>query len=146
MATIKSFTDISQSKKLTEILPIDSADMTWCNSSIKGINYTDSWHAELKTPIEIETIFNNAFGSDWKTWWSTIPCWSLAALLSVIPQEIFDGEYVINITEGCDDRWVLTYDHCENRHHSYYGLSSGADNLVDACYETILKLHEQKLI
>ena len=29
MATIKSFTDISQSKKLAEILPIESADMWW---------------------------------------------------------------------------------------------------------------------
>ena len=30
MATIKSYTDISQSKKLAEILPLESADMTYC--------------------------------------------------------------------------------------------------------------------
>lgn len=75
-----------------------------------------------------------------------IPCWSLAALLNVIPQEIFDGEYILNITEGCDNRWVLTYDGYEDRTKSYYGLSSGADNLVDACYEMILKLHELKML
>jgi hypothetical protein len=75
-----------------------------------------------------------------------IPCWSLAALLSVIPQEIFDGEYVINITEGCDDKWVLTYDHFKNRHHSYYGLSSSADNLVDACVIMIEKLYKREML
>jgi len=75
-----------------------------------------------------------------------IPCWSLAALISIIPQEIFDGEYIINITEGCDNRWVLTYDHFENRNHSYYGLSTGADNLVDACTDIIIKLKERNII
>ena len=29
MTTIKSYTDISQSKKLAEILPLESADMYW---------------------------------------------------------------------------------------------------------------------
>lgn len=75
-----------------------------------------------------------------------IPCWSLAALLNAIPQEIFCGDYVINITEGRINKWVLTYDHCVNRNHSNYGLSSCADTLVDACYEMIVKLHEQKLL
>jgi len=74
------------------------------------------------------------------------PCWSLTALLDIIPQEIFDGEYIINITEGSDNKWVLTYDHYENRNHSYYGLSTGANNLVDACYNMILKLHERNLL
>ncbi len=74
------------------------------------------------------------------------PCWSLAALLSVIPQEIFDSEYVINITEGCDEKWVITYDHINNKNHSYYGLSTGADNLVDACYNMIVRLKKHNLI
>ena len=29
---------------------------------------------------------------------------------------------------------------------AYYGLSSWADNLIDACYEMILKLHERKML
>ena len=74
------------------------------------------------------------------------PCWSLAALLDTIPQEIFDGEYIINITEGSDNRWIITYDHYENRNHSYYGLSSSADNLVDACVKIITRLHELKIL
>ena len=130
MATIKSYSDLQQSKKLAEFLPLESADMWW-NIELDDDNeidgYTPSFYPE---PL-----------SD-----SDIPCWSLAALLDIIPQEIFDGEYIINITEGCDKRWVLTYDHYENRNHSYYGLSSGADNLIDACVEMIIKLHELKML
>lgn len=135
MEVFKNCTDLEQSKKLAEFLSLESADMhysTWVISNgefIVSPNYGDT----------IESMQED-YGNQ------IIPCWSLASLLNVIPQEIFDGEYVINITEGCDNKWVLTYDHHENRHHSYYGLSTGADNLVDACYEFILKLHEQNLL
>ena len=143
MATIKSFTSLEQSKKLAEILPLESADMHYNNASIKGINYVDEYRAELMNynraiKVLSKYIINHLF--------EVIPCWSLAALLSLIPQEIFDGEYIINITEGCDNKWILTYDHFENRNHSYYGLSTGADNLVDACYKLILKLNELNLL
>lgn len=132
---MKSYTDIEQSRKLAEILPIESADM--CFNISQRTNMPP-----LMTPYcKFKEFFNMEETPDF-----LIPCWSLAALLSVIPQEIFDGEYVINITEGCDDKWVLTYDLYENRHHSYYGLSSGADNCLDACVEMIAKLHEQKLL
>ena len=52
---------------------------------------------------------------------------------------------LINV-EAVDNKWVITYDHYENRNHSFYGLSTGADNLVDTCYEMIIKLHEQNLL
>lgn len=47
MATIKSYTDLEQSKKLAKILPLESADMHYNNASIKGINYVDEYRAEL---------------------------------------------------------------------------------------------------
>jgi hypothetical protein len=128
---MKSYTDIEQGKKLAEILPIESADMCY------GIDDDTLKYNNLPWLIPYHTYTAKEF---------YIPCWSLAALLSVIPQEIFDSEYIINITEGRDNRWVLTYDHYENRNHSYYGLSTSADNLIDACYETILKLHELNLL
>ena len=115
----KICTSIRQSQKLIELgIDVSTADMCWQNNE-----------------------FPVGFNDD-----EAVPAWSLSALLNLLPQEIFDGEYVINITEGCDNRWVLTYDHCENRHHSYYGLSTGAENLVDACVEMVLKLHELKLL
>lgn len=123
MEALKNYTDIDQSKKLAEILPIESADMFYNDGELR-IGYA---------PLAKER-------DDY------FPCWSLAALLNVIPQEIFCGDYVINITEGRINKWVLTYDHCVNRNHSNYGLSSCADTLVDACYEMIAKLHKQNLL
>jgi len=135
MATVKSYTDLSQSKVLAKILPIESADMAYWKKSYLPSNYAVAAYQieKLQKGFEPEDI-------------EYIPCWSLAALFSVIPQEIFGGEYIINITEGIDNRWVLTYDHFENRNHSYYSLSIGADNLVDACVSMIEKLHERKML
>lgn len=126
MATIKSHSDLDQSRKLATILPLESADMCWTP-------FDEKWDAYLGAPNP------DAIKKE-------IPCWSLAALISIIPQELFDGEYIINITEGCDNRWILTYDNYKNENHSYYGLSSGANNLVDACYKLVLKLHEHKML
>ena len=67
---MKSYTDIEQSKKLAEILPIESADMF----------YRDN-------------------GRDVKLMWEhnaqkvTSPCWSLAALLGFIPNYKLSSEH-----------------------------------------------------
>ena len=124
---MKAFSDLEQSKKLAEILPIESADMYW-------------WSSGKRYYIEAmdDGDFNEEEGH--------VRAWSLAALINIIPQELFDGEYIINITEGIDNKWIITYDHYENRNHSFYGLSAGADNLVDACYEMIIKLHKLNLL
>lgn len=67
MATIKSYTDLEQSKKLAKILPIESADMFLAFNGIAPVmsNYIDDG---LVTADE-----------------TAIPCWSLAALLDVLP-------------------------------------------------------------
>lgn len=132
MATIKNHTDLPQSKKLAEILPPESADM-WYHGRYSP------WGSERRYDRE-----PSPFHSMTPNWDKS--CWSLAALLNIIPQEIFDGEYIINITEGWDNRWVLTYDHFENRNHSYFRLSTGDDNLIDACVAMIEKLHELNLL
>ena len=137
MATIKSYSDLQQSKKLAKILPLSTADM--CFKCVGEDPYDvvlrpySEWKEEYKGLLVDKEV-------------DVIPCWSLASLLEAIPQEIFDGEYIINITEGQDNRWILTYDHYENRNHSYYSLSTGADNLVDACVVMIEKLHELKVL
>lgn len=145
MATIKAFTDIEQSRKLAKILPLESADMRY--GYIAPYDYSDRMYDggydEIPYPKDF-LIKNPNFSSN--EYDAELPSWSLAALLNVIPQEIFNGGYVINITEGCDNRWVLTYDDCDNRYHSYYGLYAGADNPVDACVAMIELLHEQKFL
>lgn len=113
---MKSFTDIEQSKKLAEILPIESADMYYAYNIAYSIPY------------------KNGIGTE-------EPCWSLAALLEVLQYRI-DNKYrlelgKLNLNEG----WYVCYD--DNGDIEYYVKNS---NLIDACYEMILKLHEQKLM
>lgn len=128
MATIKSHTDIEQSKKLVEILPIESADMYyWCGEDLRIGGY-------------------RAMDIDYD-----IPCWSLDALLETMPQSI--TKYIES--ERCQKTFHLnlfrSYYHC----CSYSFVSSvsdddgnntlyctGRDNWIDACYEMILKLNE----
>ena len=76
MGTIKSYTDIEQSKKLAEILPIESADMWWSRCTI-----TDFGDGVLKVSYAVEPCNISQFRNTKED----IPCWSLAALLKLIP-------------------------------------------------------------
>lgn len=70
------------------------------------------------------------------------PCWSLAALLDILPKYISGS--------------VLRMDMSENYFTLWFDDLSGIvdeilpditkDNPIDACYEMILKLHELKLL
>ena len=82
MATIKAYTDISQSKKLAEILPLESADMYYEPSP--GFR-TEPSEAKIG---DIEYAHPRS-----------IRCWSLAALLGVLPKriEIVDNVYELSV-------------------------------------------------
>jgi hypothetical protein len=139
---MKAYTDLKQSKKLAEILPIESADMAWCNNSIKGINYTYEYSANLYTVKEMQECFDEALNG-WDKYWKLIPCWSLAALLSVIPKRI--KEYnILRIDIGEED-FAIWYDEIG------YGVNTEFPDItkasaVDACAEMIVKLKEKNLI
>lgn len=119
---MKAFTDINQSKKLAEILSVESADMFWIHIEEKSPKI-DFW--------KVETIQRN-----FKPYSMNIPCWSLAALLDISPY-IEVGRELYGAHHG---KWYCRYT------TGNYQYKTIADNLVDACYETILKLHEKKLI
>ena len=119
MATIKNYTDISQSKKLAEILPLESADTIWDLTNpdlptIRAIPYEDS-------------DYNNKY-------LNIIPCWSLAALLGVLPYPSLHKTFA---GWRCD-----SYD----KEGKTCKLGENTDNPVDACYEMIVKLHELKML
>lgn len=123
---MKAYTDIEQSKKLEEILPLESADMGWYYSRDPQAARNQMW---------VGTKSENA----------DIPCWSLAALLGVLPDEITDdGDVYRNMFFHLKGRYIIQYPRLTTLWPSL--LSVEADNPVDACYEMILKLHEQKLI
>lgn len=129
MATIKSHTDLEQSKKLAEILPIESADMCYSNDG---------------TAIKIDANPYTVRYSMWKDCIvEIIPCWSLAALLGVIPKHIKD--YNVLRIDIAEEDFAIWYDEVG------FGVNNDLpditkDNPVDACYEMIIKLHEQRLL
>ena len=125
MATIKSFTDLSQSKVLAKILPIESADM------FLALNGT--------LPVMSKYIDNGLVTADD----TAIPCWSLAALLNIIPKKIKDFN-VLRIDIG-ESTFAIWYDEIG------YGVNRELPNIemkepVDACVEMILKLKEKNQI
>ena len=130
---MRAYTNLEQSRKLAEILPIESADMTWCNSSVKGVNYTDEYSVHIHTVKEMQECFDEALNG-WDKHWNLVPCWSLAALLNVMT-----FRYVIHPTSG---GFVLRILRCYNVNE----VAVISDNLVDACVEMLLKLHELKLL
>jgi len=140
MATIKAYTDLEQSKKLAEFLPLESADMRIGNyvgksGKVDGTNV----HYYQK---------DESFGAP-----EIISAWSFAALFNVMPQ--------IN-------EWITPYGHkndkllqfdpkiCKIWEHSIvpsykvtYGNGLSTDiygNPVDACVAMIEKLHERKIL
>lgn len=111
MATIKSYTDIEQSNILAEILPIESADMWFYPYP------NDEYWYEIPNMGNANKKYNQ------------LPCWSLAALLNVLPSATLDSSN--------DHHFRI---HCMGRYTEWY------DNAVDACYEMIIRLNELKLL
>ena len=120
---MKTYTDLEQSRILSKILPHESADM---------------WYSIVDNEAFICLEHHNEY--------EQIPCWSLAALLGIIKKyglidlrflsSTFDsrGEHLMNV-------WCCTFDNINTVSFDFY-----ADNPIDVCYETILKLHELKIL
>lgn len=110
---MKSHTDIIQSKKLAEILPVESAD---------GFVTSD---------------------------YTTIPCWSLVALMELLPYDIRGHNLVIH-KSYCPNEKSFAYDLSYEGDFVDYELSilvsTSSIDLIDCCYEMILKLKERDLL
>lgn len=67
---MKSYTDLEQSKKLAEILPLESADMCWFEGEpfVEAVTGYEEERAESHRQAGMEMY----------------PCWSLAALLELL--------------------------------------------------------------
>lgn len=103
---MKSYTDLSQSKKLAKILPIESADMFYRDN---GIDVKLIWEHNAQNVKS--------------------PCWSLAALINILPKgtrllkSATDNTYHCDCPKGNIGKWY--------------------DNPVDACVDMICKLKER---
>jgi hypothetical protein len=124
---MKAFTSIEQSKKLAKILPLESADMKWY-----------FWKNEIDAPKTPTFGYSKDAAESYKDTEAVyLPCWSLAALFSVIPEGIIANYYTPNIQKE-NGKYSIAYGNDE--------LLCIADNPVDACYEMILKLNELKML
>ena len=123
---MKSYTDIEQSKKLAEILPLESADMMY---------------------QEYETVIGDDYGFKYRIqpFYSSdidgIPCWSLAALLNLIPEYIRFNEHT----------WKFYLEHCGVYYmnadtYDTNTFSSSIGILIDDVFEIILKLKENNVL
>ena len=119
MATIKSYTDINQSKKLAEILPIESADKWY--SIVDGEPFVC-----LERHCDYEQI----------------PCWSLASLLGVLPKNLNIGRPSLE-SNYKGYYWVQYYDEYMKPSNN---KTECFNNSIDACVAMIEKLHELKML
>lgn len=129
---MKSYTDLEQSKRLAEILPIESADMEYLT-----IKETGSFIGDVPFVKDDSEVEDSAYSHTY----NRIACWSLAALLSVLPT--LDDRNAVFCKDIRYDQWHVFY-------NSTATLSvidtERHDNLIDAAYEMIMKLHELKLL
>ena len=136
MATIKSFTTIKQSKKLAEILPLESADMRY--GYIAPYDYSDRMYDggydEIPYPKDF-LIKNPNFSAN--EYDAELPCWSLSALLDVLPN---GTDIVKEEADTENEKYMCTVGVKDDI------MSTFSNNPVDACYEMILKLHELNLL
>lgn len=126
MATIKSYSDLQQSKKLAEILPLESADMRYAPF---GDTHPWVWDEEVKL-LEKDSV----------------PCWSIASLLEQFPYELCDDDgnssYLQMNKE--DDVYQLVY---TDPYGDFESIETDRyEHFVDACMAMIENLHELKLL
>lgn len=136
---MKIYTDLEQSKKLVETLPIESADMY----------YSDNEYPKQITKYHI-TYANVLYGSydiQFFDIYGYIPCWSLAALLEEIPDTIINnvGEDLKLHIDKDGFQYSLFYEN-EYTGNMFEIETELYDDMIDACYEMIIKLHELKIL
>lgn len=138
---MKSFTDLEQSKKLAEILSIESAD----------IYYTILTENSKEPSVFIKRKVCRYSVED-----GDIPCWSLAALIGVLPRYLkyTEGECPLQLLtldfenpHRKDHCWIVGYWDYDEEYEKYnFQIEAREEEVIDACYELVLKLHEHKLL
>lgn len=128
---MKSYTDIPQSKKLAEFLSYESADMRY--GYIAPYDYSDRMYDggydEIPYPKDF-LIKNPNFSAN--EYDGELPCWSLSALLGVLPDYTLQTNTDGTVFVVCESKKPI--------------ISDAYDNPVDACVAMVEFLHEQKLL
>ena len=128
MKIYTDYTDLEQSKKLAEFLPLESAD---------------AFYVIGKGPVDIVVIYGFVTHKHLKeqiAYKRAVPCWSLTALFSMLPkigaeEPMLRKLYYANEPK---ERYVCEY--------GLTNITSEYDNPVDACVAMIEKLHKLELL
>lgn len=113
---MKSHTTLKQSKRLSKIIPVETADMLY----------------GYDIPYSIPYSFRTGVAE---------PCWSLAALLDVLDKAAYlmNEDASVSLSSYKTIKWTVGID------NSDLELIT-EDNPVDACVKMIIKLHELNLL
>lgn len=122
MATIRSYTSLEQSKKLAEILPLESADMYYPWYIEEDGDTIESGH-RITTP-------NVGNFTTHKVNKMILPCWSLAALLGVLP-----SYEINNFGDGIQ---------LDVKNEAF--VTECDETLLDLVVNMIIHLHELKML
>jgi hypothetical protein len=141
----KAFTSLEQSRKLAEILPLESADMEYLAIKENGALVGNVPFVKDDSEVD-DSAYNQIY--------DRIACWSLAALIDILPEDIIgQRHYFFEISKMGDASTPHEVRYYRFRDESDGGdfgritwISRQANNLVDACVEMILKLHELKML
>ena len=132
IVTIRAYTTIELSRKLAQILPLESANMFYFNE-VPHLGYKkddQDWLDETKNEY--------------------IPCWSLAALIDIMPKDKSiecsisfgyyngKGEYI--------EKWLCAFEKEGETTDDYIIETFDGNNPVDACVAMIEKLHKLKML
>lgn len=137
---MKNYTDIEQSKKLAEILPLESADMRY--GYIAPYDYSDRMYdgGYDDVPYPKDFLKRNPNFSE-NEYDGEFPCWSLMALLNILPNSIYDNTDEFSQLEFT--KKSVAYIQGIN---DSIKIGILKDNLIDACYEMIIHLNELNLL
>lgn len=132
MATIKSYTDLSQSKTLSKILPLESADNVIVSFGSREGTKT------VVMPKETLDVIRTPFADIREI----TMCWSLAALLDIV--KTYSSR--LEIALRADKKYNVFAVSGDFAFRSFDECSEGYNNPIDACYNLILKLNELKML
>ena len=135
----RAFTSLEQSKKLAEILPLESADMHYC---LEQRDIASGYEIGITPYTKAKSFIGKCNIIDVQ------PSWSLASLLNIIPTmigSVFEKDALRLRIDKSETNFNIWYDNLDTGmvEEDFDVIKT---NPVDACYEMILKLKERNLL
>ena len=102
-------TSREQSERLLALgLKTETADMNWCNASVKGKNYQDDWQLGTLPYYNALQVWDN-YAKD--SCWQLIPAWSLHRLIEMRLAHDPFAVFQLNNTEDAFEKVISHIEH-----------------------------------